>query len=169
MNRILMSLALLASLCVSPAFAHEAHQAAAPETTAVTIGDLEISGAFTRATLPNAPVGAGYLVIFNNGAAFDRLVAAKSDVAGMTQIHEMKMEGDVMKMNELKDGIVIPAGGSVALTPGGLHIMFMQLKSAFVEGSTVPVTLVFEHAGEVTIDLAVGAPNAGATTTMEQH
>ena len=74
-----------------------------------------------------------------------------------------------MKMNELHDGIVIPAGASVTLAPGGLHIMFMQLKSAFVEGGTVPVTLVFEHAGKVTIDLAVGAPNADATAKMEHH
>lgn len=165
MNRILTSLALLAFIA-SPALAHDAsHEmpAMAAETTgaAVTIGDLEITGGFSRATLPNAPVGAGYLTITNKGTSDDRLVSASSAVAGMTQIHEMKMEGDVMKMAELPDGLVIPAGGSVALAPGGFHIMFMDLKQQLAEGSTVVVTLTFETAGTVDVELAVGAPNAG--------
>jgi copper(I)-binding protein len=156
MNRILagaMALFLLASPVA--VLAHDG-----VDHTVATIGDIEVSGAFTRATLPNAPVGAGYLTITNKGAADDRLVSATSTVAGTTRIHEMKMEGDVMKMNELPDGVVIPAGGSVTLEPGGLHIMFMQLNQAFAEGSTIPVTLTFEKAGSVEVELAVGAINA---------
>jgi len=165
MNRILMSLALLATIA-SPTLAQEAAQempAMAAETAgpAITVGDLEITGAFSRATLPNAPVGAGYLTITNKGTSDDRLVSASSSVAGMTQIHEMKMEGDVMKMNEVAGGLVIPAGGSVALAPGGFHIMFMNLKQQLAEGSTIVVTLTFEKAGTVDVELAVGAPNAG--------
>jgi copper(I)-binding protein len=156
MNRILSG-ALALFLLASPV-AVLAHDGV--DHAAITAGDLEISGAFTRATLPNAPVGAGYLTITNKGAADDRLVSATSTVAGTTQIHEMKMEGDVMKMNELRDGVVIPAGGSVTLEPGGLHIMFMQLKQPFAEGSTIPVTLTFEKAGSVEVELAVGAINA---------
>jgi copper(I)-binding protein len=132
---------------------------------AVVLGDLEISGAFTRATLPNAPVGAGYLVVTNHGGSDDRLVSAMSPVAGMTQIHEMKMEGDVMKMAELPDGLVIPASGSVTLAPGGFHIMFMELKQALVEGQTIPLTLTFEKAGSIDVQLAVGAINADAPAT----
>jgi copper(I)-binding protein len=125
-----------------------------------TVGDLEISGAFTRATLPNAPVGGGYLTITNKGDADDRLVSVSSDVAGSTAVHEMKLEGDVMKMTELPDGLAIPAGASVSLAPGGHHIMFMDLTQAFTEGESIAVTLTFEKAGSVEVQLPVGAINA---------
>jgi copper(I)-binding protein len=151
MNRILSgALALVLTLSPIAAFAHDV----------VTLGALEISGAFSRATLPNAPVGAGYLTITNRGTADDTLVSATSPVAGVTQIHEMKMEGDVMKMNEVEGGLVIPAGQSLTLEPGGFHIMFMELKQAFVEGSMVPVTLTFANAGTVEVELMVGPINA---------
>ncbi len=151
MNRILTG-ALALFLLVSPivASAHEIF----------TLGTLEISGGFSRATLPNAPVGAGYLTITNKGSADDTLVSASSPVAGVTQIHEMKMEGDVMKMNEVEGGLVIPAGQSVTLSPGGFHIMFMQLKEPLVEGSMVPVTLTFATAGTIEVQLVVGSINA---------
>lgn len=159
MNRILSG--ALALLMLASPISVVAADTGAPATV-VTIGDLEISGAFSRATLPNAPVGAGYLTITNTGASDDRLVSATSPAAGMAQIHAMKMEGDVMKMTELPDGLAIPAGGSVTLAPGGFHIMFMDLKRAFTEGGTIPVTLTFENAGTVDIELAVGAINADA-------
>jgi periplasmic copper chaperone A len=128
----------------------------------VTLGDLEISGGFTRATLPNAPVGGGYITITNKGSADDRLVSAASPVAGLVQLHEMKMDGAVMKMGELPDGIPVPAGETVTLAPGGLHIMFMQLNQPFVEGTKVPVTLTFERAGTVGVELDVAGIGAAA-------
>lgn len=128
----------------------------------VMVGDLMISGAFTRATLPNAPVGGGFLTITNHGSSDDRLVSATSPAAGVVQIHEMKMDGDVMKMAELPDGLAIPAGQSVTLAPGGYHLMFMQLKGPFVEGQTVPVTLTFEKAGTIEVQLDVGGKAADA-------
>jgi uncharacterized protein YcnI/copper(I)-binding protein len=133
---------------------------AMPMGGGVTVGDLEITGAFTRATLPNAPVGGGYLTITNNGAADDRLVSVSTPLAGTSQIHEMKMEGDVMKMNELPDGLAIPAGESVSLAPGGYHLMFMGLTGPFVEGQSIAVTLTFEKAGTVEVQLPVGSPAA---------
>lgn len=141
------------------AAATHASVAAAAE---VAVGDLLISGGFTRATLPNAPVGGGYLTITNQGSQADRLVSAASPVAGVTQIHEMKMEGDVMKMGELPSGIEIPAGSTVTLSPGGLHIMFMQLKQPLVEGAKVPLTLTFERAGVIEVQLDVGSIGADA-------
>lgn len=152
MNRILSGALALMLLLASPL------AAAAQEV--FTLGTIEISDGFSRATLPNAPVGAGYITVTNKGTADDTLVSATSPVAGVTQIHEMKMEGDVMKMTELPDGLVIPAGQSVTLAPGGLHIMFMELKEPLVEGSMVPVTLTFATAGTVEIQLAVGPINA---------
>ncbi len=126
---------------------------------AVLAGDLMLSGGFSRATLPNAPVGGGFLTIANQGGD-DRLVSASADVSERVEIHEMAMEGDVMKMRELPDGLPIPAGETVELKPGSYHLMFMGLKDALVEGETVEVTLEFEQAGEVVVPLLVGAPNA---------
>ncbi|QMV00448.1 copper chaperone PCu(A)C [Devosia sp. D6-9] len=128
----------------------------------VTVGNLELTESFARATLPNQPVGGGYVTITNKGSEADRLVSASSPAAGSVQVHEMKMEGDVMKMRELPDGVEIPAGQSVALSPGGLHLMFMKLNGAFKEGDEVPVTLTFEKAGPVEIKLPVMAASADA-------
>jgi periplasmic copper chaperone A len=121
----------------------------------VKTGDIEITAAWTRATLPGQPAGAGYMIIENKGAKADRLLSAASDAAQMTQVHTMEMTGDVMKMSELNDGLEIPAGGKVELKPGGTHIMFMGLKQGFKEGGTVKVTLKFEQAGEAVIELPV--------------
>jgi copper(I)-binding protein len=134
----------------------------APVDEGVVVGTLTISGAFARATLPNAPVGGAFMTIVNNGANADRLVSATSPAAGQVQFHEMQMEGEVMKMRELSGGLEIPAGGSVSLSPGGAHLMFTKLNQRFVEGEKVPVTLTFQNAGSVTLDLTVAGVAADA-------
>lgn len=141
---------------------HAGHMAA-PEP--VKLGDLEISGGAAKAMLPGAKVGGGFLTIKNGGAAADRLVAVESPVAGRVEIHEMAMEKDVMKMRKLDDGVAIPAGETVELKSGGLHLMFMQVSKPFAEGETVPVTLVFEKAGKVDTTLTVGTAGGGAAAT----
>lgn len=158
----LIALAFVAAL--SPALAQD-HAAPA----AATVGSIEISGPFTRATLPNAPVAGGFLTLTNTGSEDDRLVSASSTIARETQVHEMAMAGDVMKMRQLTDGLVIPAGATIVLEPGGYHIMFMGLSQTLVEGETVAVTLTFEKAGEVTIDLPVGASAADAPAGHAGH
>lgn len=164
---------VLAALLLSalPALAQHTTDAAAAPIAAmvVTAGDIEISGAFSRATLPKAPVAGGYLTLINKGTADDRLVSASSPVAGVAQLHEMKMDGDVMKMGELADGIPVPAGQTVTLAPGGLHIMLMDLKQALVEGSTFPLTLTFEKAGAITIEVLVGGVGASAPAHAMNH
>ncbi|WDR06796.1 copper chaperone PCu(A)C [Devosia rhodophyticola] len=152
MIRTLFAAAFAVTLVFAPAafapaaFAHDgkAH-----------FGDLDLSGMFARATLPNAPVGGGFLTITNHGSDADTLVSATSTAAKSVQVHEMKMEGDVMKMRHLGDGLPIPAGETVSLTPSGLHLMFMGLEQPFVEGATVPVTLTFANAGSVEVALPV--------------
>ncbi|WP_457586028.1 DUF1775 domain-containing protein [Ensifer canadensis] len=131
----------------------------------VKLGDLEISGGAAKAMLPGAKVGGGFLTIKNGGGADDRLVAVESPVAGRVEIHEMAMENDVMKMRKLDDGVALPAGETVELKAGGLHLMFMQVSKPFAEGETVPVTLVFEKAGKVDFTLAVGTAGGGAAAT----
>lgn len=117
------------------------------------IGEIEISAGFTKAMLPGQPVGGGFLTIHNGGKSDDRLVSATSSTAGHVALHEMQMQGTVMQMRELKDGIPVPAGATVELAPGGLHMMFEQVKEPFKEGGKVPVTLIFEKAGKVDIEL----------------
>lgn len=159
-----LAFALAAALLpVAPALAHDATTHAADHgADVVNVGALEISGAFTRATLPNAPVGGGFFTITNKGSEDDRLTSATSEIARDTQIHEMAMENDVMKMRQLTDGISIPAGETVVLAPGGLHLMFMGLAGSIKEGDAVPVTLTFEKAGTVTLNLLAGATAADA-------
>ena len=160
MIRLLRAALAAAILVVTPAFAHNG---------IIHHGDLNISLPFTRATLPNAPVGGGFLTIENTGAEADRLISATSDVAGETQIHEMAMQGDVMKMRQLTEGLEIPAGETVVLAPGGFHIMFIGLKQAFVEGETVAVTLTFEKAGSVDVLLPVQDAAADAPADMHMN
>jgi copper(I)-binding protein len=153
-----------------PAFAHHGlvHEGCDPAAT-FTAGDITVSGAFTRAMAPGAPAAGGYLTIANGGSSDDTLVSAASEAAGMVQLHEMKMEGDVMKMNEVPGGIVVPAGGSVSLAPGGLHVMFMDVGTPFKEGECVEVLLHFEKAGDLPVTLPIGGPAADAPPEHMKH
>jgi len=128
----------------------------------VKAGDLTLSDAFSRATLPGAKVGGGYVTITNASKDADTLLGGSSPVAGRVEVHEMKMDGSVMKMRQLKDGLAIPAGETVKLAPGGLHIMMMDLKAPLKEGDMVPLTLDFAKAGKVDVQLMVGPANASA-------
>ncbi len=119
------------------------------------LGSLEISQPWTRATAPTAKAGGGYVTITNKGTTPDRLIAVRSAVSDKAEIHEMKMEGNVMRMRELAKGLEIPPGATVELKPGGYHIMFMDLKAPMAKDAKVPVTLVFEKAGSIDVDLVV--------------
>jgi copper(I)-binding protein len=156
------TLAAPIALPATAAFAAPAMMAMKAQPKSWTVGDLVISGAYARATLPHAPVGGGFITITNKGAADDTLVAASSPLAGSVQLHEMQMKGSVMEMRALPNGIPIPAGKTVTFSPNGLHLMFMQLTGAFVKGKTVPVTLTFAKAGKIGIELAVGGIAASA-------
>ena len=137
-------------------------------------GDLRIERPWSRATPPAAKVGAGYLALVNGGTAADRLVAASSPAAGRVEIHEMRMDGNVMRMRELAQGLPLPAGGTVELKPGGFHLMLMELKAPLAAGASIPVTLVFERAGRVEIQLKVEpasarGPQTGAPAKGHAH
>jgi copper(I)-binding protein len=131
-------------------------------------GAIKIESAYTRATVPGQQVAGGFMKIENKGAA-DQLVSASSPAAGEVQLHEMAMEGNVMKMRQVKD-IAVPAGGAVELKPGGLHLMFMNIKAPLAAGETVPVKLKFAKAGEVEVKMpvnAMGAQGAGHGGAMK--
>ena len=130
------------------------------------LGSLEITQPWTRATAPTAKAGGGFLTITNKGATPDRLIAARSTASAKVEIHEMKMDGNVMRMRELDKGLEILPGATVELKPGGYHIMFMELKAPFAKDAKVPVTLVFEKAGSIEVPLAV---QAIGTTPAAKH
>jgi len=128
----------------------------------VTSSAIKIDDAYTRATVPGQQVAGGFMKIENKGASVDQLLSASSPAAGEVQLHEMAMEGNVMKMRQVRD-IAVPAGGVVELKPGGYHLMFISLKGPFAAGETVPVKLKFAKAGELDVKMPVNAMgNAGA-------
>ena len=131
------------------------------------VGSLEIVNPWTRATPPSAQSGGGFLTITNKGTTPDRLVAVRSAAANKAEIHEMKMDGNVMRMRELEKGLEIAPGATVELKPGSYHLMFMELKAPFAKDAKIPATLVFEKAGSVDVELSVAA--MGAASPAMKH
>ncbi len=105
---------------------------------------VEARGAWCRATAAGAQTAACYLTLISSRA--DRLIAVSSDAAARTEIHEMRMDGDIMRMRELADGLILPAGAAVALAPGAEHLMLIGLDRPLEEGGAVMLTLRFGHA-----------------------
>jgi copper(I)-binding protein len=168
--RLVFVAAFLSSAAPFPALAHEGlvHDGCAVGQS-FTAGELTISGAFTRAMLPQAKVGGGYMSIANEGSESDRLIGATTEAAKVVQLHQMRMEGDVMKMGEVDGGTEIPAGGTVVLAPGGLHVMFLGVGVPFKEGECLELTLQFEKAGEVPVVLTIGGTAADAAPEGHAH
>lgn len=140
-----MMLAASAALFATFAVAHE-----------YKIGDLVIDHPRSFETAAGVQTGAGYMMIINEGDTPDRLVAARADFPRV-EVHEIVEQDDVMRMQHLVDGLEIPAGGMVMLEPGGYHVMFMGVSEAFEVGDEIPVTLVFEQAGEIEVVFNVEA------------
>jgi periplasmic copper chaperone A len=148
--------------------AHGGHGAPAAAQTqggaVVRAGALTIEAPWTRATPQGARVAGGYMRITNTGAQPDRLTGGSFPLAGRFEVHEMATTNGVMTMRELAQGLVIQPGQTVELRPGGLHVMFMELREPLREGRPVKGTLVFEKAGTVEIEYRVapvGARSAG--------
>lgn len=138
--------ALLLALMAGGAQAHE-----------YKLGPLNIGHPWTRATPKSAPVAGGYMKITNTGTTPDRLTGGSTEVSKGFEVHEMKMEGGVMKMRELKNGIEIAPGATVELKPGSFHIMMTTLSRALTKGERVKGSLVFEKAGKIDVEFAVEA------------
>lgn len=140
MTRILSLASLLSVLSVGAALA----QAPSP---------VSAERPWARATAPQHKVGGGYVTL--TSPADDRLISASSPVAGHVEVREMRMDGDVMRMRELADGLPLLAGKRVALSPGGFHIMLMDLKQPLVAGQSVPVQLRFQKAPPLDVTFQV--------------
>lgn len=127
--------------------------------TLVTAGAVQaqttVSDLWVRGTVEHQKATGAFMQLQSAQGA--RLVGAASPVAGVVEIHEMKMVGDVMKMGAI-EGLDLPAGQSVALKPGGYHVMLMDLKQALKVGDVVPLTLTVRGADGKTETLSLQAP-----------
>jgi copper(I)-binding protein len=111
---------------------------------------------YARSSGPNAPAGAAFMVLHNTSGQDDRLVSASSEIAARVELHTHIDKGDgVMQMVEIEEGITIPAGEKHMMVRGGDHVMFMGLNQSLVQGESVQVTLTFENAGDVVVDIPV--------------
>ncbi len=125
-------------------------------TTAFAESAIQVDEAYARSSGKHAKAGAAFMMIVNTGEADDRLIGVISDVADRVELHTHKVdENGVAKMIHVEEGFTIPAGQSHMLQRGGDHVMFMGLSQPFEQDATIPVTLIFEQAGEVEIEVPV--------------
>lgn len=134
-------------------------------------GAIHIDHPWARASIGMAKAGAAYMVLTNEGSETDRLISASSDVAESVELHTHLMDDGVMRMRQV-EAIEIDPGAPSVLEPGGLHVMLIGLKQPLAAGESFPMTLTFEQAGEVTVEVSVeaigsegGGHNHGAGST----
>lgn len=154
-----MILAALATACLlaAPAGAHE-----------FKVGDITVEHPWARPAVSGN--GAAYFELMNAGGTADRLVSASTPVAAMAELHTTMVDAKGVASMRPVQGVDIPAGGEAKLAAGGLHVMLMQLKQPLKEGQSFPLTLQFEHAGKVTVEVEVERkPSHGEGATEHQH
>ena len=117
---------------------------------------IDVQGAWVRATVPGQKATGAFMTLTSAGGA--TLVGVRTPVAGMAGVHEMKMDGNIMKMREMPAGLELPAGKPVALSPGAYHVMLMELKLPLRPDTSVPLTLVLKDAKGVEFTQDVTAP-----------
>ena len=138
---------------------------AAPSLQAQTT--VKVEGAWARPTVQGQAAGGGFLKI-TGGTTADKLVSASATVSKTVELHTMVMEGDVMRMREI-GAIEVPAGKTVELKPGGLHVMFIGIHKPLKNGDSFPLTLRFEKAGEVKTEMKVMTQAGSADTASGGH
>jgi copper(I)-binding protein len=147
-------------------FASFALAAAAVLAQAQPAAPVAVEGAWARAALQGQPTSAGYMTLTAREPL--TLLGASSPAAAVVELHEMKLDGDVMRMRAV-DQLALPAGKSVELKPGGLHFMLMELKAQFKPGLTVPLTLRLRDAKGAERTLQVALPVSAAAPSPHTH
>ncbi len=122
--------------------------------------EIKVLDPWSRPSPMTAGNGAVYMMLMNEGGTGDALIGAETDVAAVVELHESKMEDDVMKMSPVNK-IDIPAGGWAELKPGGLHVMLIDLQQELVPGEKITLTLNFEKSGPQTIEAEIRDMSAG--------
>ncbi|MEW5962316.1 MAG: copper chaperone PCu(A)C [Pseudomonadota bacterium] len=147
---------------ITPIRASAALQVAATLITATAslagdykAGDLKIGEPWTRVTPPGAAVAGGFMTITNTGKEADRLLGGSATISKRLEVHEMTMDGGIMKMRELAKGLEIKPGETVELKPGSFHVMFIELTTPPAIGTPVKGQLKFEKAGTVDVEYKV--------------
>jgi copper(I)-binding protein len=123
-------------------------------------GQVEIGHPWSRPTPPGTPMGVGYLAITNNGNSNITLTGAETDRAARVSIHESTMKNNMMTMKPVKGGLVIPAGKTVELKPHSYHLMLEQLNAPLKVNERIPLTLHFDGADDMAVELAVDPMDA---------
>jgi copper(I)-binding protein len=146
------AIALLLTIVATTATAADHHHTGMPGGSAVTVDK-----AWARASIGKN--GAAYFTLTNTGKSDNKLVGVSSDVARRVELHTHKMDGNIMRMRALEN-IIVPAGESVTLKPGGHHVMLMGLTRKLKEGDSFPLTVIFAKAGQMRISVKVGKMGA---------
>lgn len=135
--------------------------------------DITIDDPYARTSRPGAPTGAAFMAISNTGSEADRLISVRSDAAKRVELHTHVENADgVMQMIELKEGIPLEPGATHMLARGGDHVMLMGLVDPMEQGEAITVTLVFENAGDVIVNIPVDnerKPDHGAAGAQHKH
>lgn len=129
---------------------------------------IQVVEVWSRELPPNAPVGAAFMSIENHSDTPDRLISAESSIAEVTELHAHIHEGDVMRMVKV-ESIDVPANGQLTLEPGGYHIMLIDLKKPLVAGEHLPLSLQFEHAGQMDVIVDIKSSAAGTAAEHSEH
>ncbi|MDF1486258.1 copper chaperone PCu(A)C [Ramlibacter sp. H39-3-26] len=132
---------------------------------------IEITNAWVRASVPGQSATGAFMTL--KSPQDTALVGVQTPAAGVAEVHEMKMEGDVMRMRAMP-ALALPAGRAVELKPGGYHLMLQELKAPLAQGGSIPLTLVFQDAKGMrsTLDLQVpvaATPPAGGAGMDHTH
>jgi periplasmic copper chaperone A len=154
-----MSMKTLAALllaCALGASAASAHEYA--------LKSLKIDHPFARATPPGAKTGGVFVTVENTGSRSDRLIGVSSPVAGVADLHEMKVDAGVMRMREVA-ALEVKPGETLELKPGGYHVMLSELRQPLKVGDKFPMTLTFQNAGPVEVSVWVEEMGAGGSAT----
>lgn len=145
----------LTSLLALPAVAHE-----------YTVGTLKIGHPYSRAMPPAAPTTGAFFSISNSGKAADKLLAASSPLASTVELHSHLNDNGVMRMRQVEGGISVAPGETLKLAPGGLHVMLLGVKQQPHTGDKFPLTLKFEKAGDINVEVKV---EDGSAMPIPQH
>ncbi len=168
-QKIASSLLVAATCMGGAAHAQTASVTAPVATTATASAPVAVDSGWARATVPGQKASGAYMRLTAPQAT--RLVRIETPAAGVSEVHEMQMDGDVMKMRALS-GLDLPAGKAVELKSGGNHVMLMDLKAPLVKGASLPLTLVFKNAQgvetsqQVNLPIGTAAPGAKAGSAM---
>lgn len=145
LHRLVAALALATATALSSAgMAHE-----------YKAGSLMIDHPWARPTIGSSKNSAAYMRLSNSGDTADTLLSVKSNAAEHVALHESRMDGEIMRMVPVKDGIEVPPHGAVELKPLGLHVMLVGLRKSLEEGEKFPMTLVFAKQGDVSVEVKV--------------